>query len=328
MDVATRAGVAKSTVSNVLTGKKFVSDDLKARVLKACEELDYHPNFYASALSTQRSRILALLLESSEDIEQKMYKNIIVSCIKEASQKDYSILVYYDSDKGKLMETLRRGCAPIDGAVIMSPCLNDQRFAQFDSQHINFVVMGRPEKTEAANYVDVDNTSLTRDITSRLVDFTRSKDVYLINSNAEMTISQDRRVGFLSACSIAGVEGESRVISREAFYRNADREYVYSIVKRGSVFITSDDIVAKEVYRIAAEKKLYIGEDVSVFALGRSIDAGTFEPPLSYAKQDYSLLAKTAVDKLISLVEGEETDRCTLISAEIKVGQSVKKHKS
>ena len=42
-DVARKVGVAKSTVSNALTGKKYVSPELKEKVLKACKELDYTP---------------------------------------------------------------------------------------------------------------------------------------------------------------------------------------------------------------------------------------------------------------------------------------------
>ncbi len=39
-DVAQKAGVVKSTVSNVLTGRKFVSETLKKKVLDACRELN------------------------------------------------------------------------------------------------------------------------------------------------------------------------------------------------------------------------------------------------------------------------------------------------
>ena len=46
-DVAKRAGVAPSTVSNVINGTKFVSDDVKQRVLRAIAELEYEPNLLA-----------------------------------------------------------------------------------------------------------------------------------------------------------------------------------------------------------------------------------------------------------------------------------------
>ena len=50
-DVAERAGVAKSTVSNALTGNKYVSEELKQKILKICEEMNYHPSFYASKMA-------------------------------------------------------------------------------------------------------------------------------------------------------------------------------------------------------------------------------------------------------------------------------------
>ncbi len=325
IDVAKHAGVAKSTVSNVLTGKKFVSEELRQRVLRACEELDYHPNFYASALSSKKTNIIALLLESSSDVEQKMYKNLVAACIKEAAEHNYSILVYYNMDREKILEVLRKGCAPIDGAVMMSPCINDERLAQFNAQHINLVSVGRPESEDKFYYVDVDNVKLTRDTTLKLLACSSiEKDIYLINSDPELTISQDRINGFEMACSKCGIESSGRIFEREMLFNNEKRQTIVEKIKKGSIFITCDDIVAKEIYCIAKDKKLTISEDVSVFSLGRSIDAGTFDPPLSYAKQDYSRLGKVAVSMLVDIMEGRECERIKLIRSEIIIGQSVK----
>lgn len=327
VDVAARAGVAKSTVSNVLTGKKFVSDELREKVLRACEELDYHPNFYASTLSSKKSNILALLLESSDDINKKIYKNLIVSCVKEASMHGYSLLIYYNSDRETLLDTLRRGCAPIDGAIMMSPCLHDERISQIDSQHINFVVLGRPENAEKINYVDVDNTTLTKNTALKLIELTGLKNIYLINSEGEMTISQDRYRGFYEACMENGINMNDRVISRRIFVDPNNESYIRSIVDKDSVFITCDDIVAQQIYRISAEKGLKIGYDVSVFSLGRALDNGTFDPPLSYARQDYTLLGKTAVEMLVDQLNDVKTPQCALVESEIVVGYSVKNNK-
>lgn len=322
VDVAKKAGVVKSTVSNVLTGKKYVSPSLRKKVLDACEELDYHPNFYASALSSKKSSIIALLLENSDDIEQKMYKNLIVACIKEASLKGYSLLVYYNSDREKLLETLRKGCAPIDGALIMSPCLNDERMTQFDSQHTSFVVIGRPENLSSISYIDVNNYELTKKTTLKLIELTCSKNIYLVNSSEEMTISQDRAHGFIDAVEESGFHSTDRIIPRTAFF-DEDNTDVYDLIEKDSIFLTCDDIVAQKIYMIAKEKELLVGKDVSVFALGRSKDTGTFDPPLSYAKQDYALIGQTAVNALISLIDEETEKKQVLIDNEIVIGKSV-----
>ena len=49
-DVAQRAGVSTSTVSHVLNRTRFVSEDLRERVMAAMRELEYHPNAAARML--------------------------------------------------------------------------------------------------------------------------------------------------------------------------------------------------------------------------------------------------------------------------------------
>ena len=66
-DVARQAGVAMSTVSYVLSGKRSVSDDTKDRVHRAIEELGYHPHAGARALASSRSNVLALIVPLRSD---------------------------------------------------------------------------------------------------------------------------------------------------------------------------------------------------------------------------------------------------------------------
>ena len=43
-DVARQAGVSTATVSRVLSGKPYVSDDLRERVMSAVQDLNYRPS--------------------------------------------------------------------------------------------------------------------------------------------------------------------------------------------------------------------------------------------------------------------------------------------
>src|SRR5437868_8609020 len=54
-DVARHAGVASSTVSYVLSGKRSVSEETRERVRRAVESLGYHPHVGARALASSRS---------------------------------------------------------------------------------------------------------------------------------------------------------------------------------------------------------------------------------------------------------------------------------
>jgi len=55
-DVAEKAGVSVATVSHVINGTRYVSDELTGRVEQAMEEIGYHPNAVARrATGTSRT---------------------------------------------------------------------------------------------------------------------------------------------------------------------------------------------------------------------------------------------------------------------------------
>ena len=302
-DVANKAGVAKSTVSNVLTGRKYVSDELKERVLTACREMDFQPNFYASRLSKRSTNIIALLLESTAELS--------------IHHKDY-----YESDKEKLLMTLRQGRAPIDGAIIMAPCVNDERLLSLENNRIDCTVIGRPSSSDIG-YVDVDNRLLVNKVTQKLVEV-YGNDVYLINSAAGMTISLDRRNGFAEACEKHGIDVSDRIKDCDLRSFASGYDFAKSHLNKDAAFITADEIIAQGVYKAVEDGGLRIGRDIGVFSLGRGLEHGSFSPKLSYASQNYEQLGRLAVDMLIDEIDGKKRDNI-LIDSDLHFSESTSK---
>lgn len=321
-DVAKRAGVAKSTVSNVLTGKKFVSESLKLKVLKACEEMDFHPNFYASRLSAKHTNIIALLLESSLKLKDNaFYKTLLFSCVEHAASFGYSLLIYYDENKDKLLSTLRQGSSPIDGAIIMAPCIDDDRLAAMESNCINCTVIGRPA-SGSVSYVDTDNKKLTYNVTDVLLD-RYPGGVWLFNSAENMTISYDRRSGFETAYTAHGKSAEGRVVELEACDAATGRTMASDKVAKGCAFITANELLADGVRDAVEEKGLDIGEDVGIFSLGKSPECGREYDWLSCASQDYEKIAEEAVRLLVAKIAGDPVDN-VLLDSSLTLSDSVK----
>lgn len=323
-DVAMRAGVAKSTVSNVLTGNKFVSEELRQKVLAACKELDFQPNFYASGLSRRKTNIIALLLEATSEIASyPFYKDLIVSCLQESSKKGYSLLVYYDSDQSKLLQTLRQGRAPIDGAILLAPSVNDERLVEMESNRTICVVIGSPAD-DRLSFVDIDNRKLVKTVAEQLIN-QYGKDIYLINSREDMTISRDRKAAFCEVCAQRGIDVANRIYVCQNDGSQQSYDFAKANVKPNAVFITANESRAKDVYRAAEDKGLTVGRDVAVFSLGRSVEHGVFSPKLSYAHQNYENLGKIAVQALIDEIEtGKHSS--ALIDSEIIYRESTSKN--
>src|SRR6266404_6390749 len=65
--VAKKAGVSTATVSRVLNDLDVVKSSTRARVLKAAQDLNYHPNLHARSLARGKSRILGIIVSNMEN---------------------------------------------------------------------------------------------------------------------------------------------------------------------------------------------------------------------------------------------------------------------
>src|SRR5438105_8751027 len=65
--VALRARVSTATVSRVLNNASVVKTSTRARVMKAIEELKYHPNLHARSLAGGKSRTIGVIVSNMEN---------------------------------------------------------------------------------------------------------------------------------------------------------------------------------------------------------------------------------------------------------------------
>ena len=63
-DVAQRAGVAVKTVSRILNGHPYVSDETRERVNAAMRELNFRPSIAARILTGAKSNQVALIFDN------------------------------------------------------------------------------------------------------------------------------------------------------------------------------------------------------------------------------------------------------------------------
>src|SRR2546423_3583319 len=88
--VASRAGVSTATVSRVLNNLNVVKGSTRARVLKAAEELKYHPNLHARSLARGKSRTLGILVSN---MENPFFFDIFRALESAAHSRGYEVVV-------------------------------------------------------------------------------------------------------------------------------------------------------------------------------------------------------------------------------------------
>jgi LacI family transcriptional regulator len=94
-DVAARAGVATATVSNVLTGQRYVAERRRRLVLEAVDALDYQPNHLAASLRRKHSRTVGIVVP---DLTNPFFAALVQQIEGLAAASGYEILLVDSSN--------------------------------------------------------------------------------------------------------------------------------------------------------------------------------------------------------------------------------------
>jgi LacI family transcriptional regulator len=88
--VARRAKVSTATVSRVLNNASVVKTTTRARVVKAIEELKYHPNLHARHLAGGKSRTVGVIVSN---MENPFFFDIYKTVESDAHARGYEVVV-------------------------------------------------------------------------------------------------------------------------------------------------------------------------------------------------------------------------------------------
>ncbi|WP_308170246.1 LacI family DNA-binding transcriptional regulator [Acrocarpospora catenulata] len=154
-DVARHAGVAVSTVSYVLSGKRAISATTRQRVLDSVRILGYHPNAGARALASKRANVIALVLPLRAGMNLPVLMQFATSVVATARRYDHDVLLM-TADEGP--EGLKRVAASalVDGLLLMDVEVRDPRVPLLRELGEPSVLIGFPADAEGLTCVDLD----------------------------------------------------------------------------------------------------------------------------------------------------------------------------
>jgi DNA-binding LacI/PurR family transcriptional regulator len=154
-DVARHAGVAPSTVSYVLSGKRTISEQTRERVMRSVRALGYHPHAGARALASNRSNVVALVIPLRTGIHVPVIMQFATSVVTEARLFDHDVLLL-TQDEGVAGLQRVAGTAMVDALVVMDVELYDARIPVLRALQRPAVLIGFPADHEGLTCIDLD----------------------------------------------------------------------------------------------------------------------------------------------------------------------------
>src|SRR3989304_2892652 len=89
-DVAALAGTSTATASRAISGKGYVAEDTRQRVMKAVQEMSYQPDLQARALRKRSSSTVGLVIPN---LLNAYYTTLADSLSQLLYEKDYHLLL-------------------------------------------------------------------------------------------------------------------------------------------------------------------------------------------------------------------------------------------
>lgn len=306
-DVAKLAGVTQPTVSYVINGTATISEEVKERVYKAIEELDYKPNFNAVALKTKRSHVIGVILP---DIVNSYYAVMAGILEKRLTKEGYMVLINSTSYKGEVEELIVKQLLShnVEAFIIAYQFTNSECWRILGESGKEAVVIEAGKKGGMFSAVETDNFYGSYMATMHLLREGRKRIAY-IGQNSNIDALWQRESGYIEALKESGSQGEP-VIYRTG---GPDEKWMEGVKIGGELIkqdidgiLVSSDEIAVGILKTFLSSGVKVPDDVSIIGYDDIPIAKLLIPELTTVAQPMNDICQNAADMLIKLIRGEK----------------------
>jgi DNA-binding LacI/PurR family transcriptional regulator len=321
-DVARHAGVAASTVSYVLSGKRTVSEGTRRRVVRSIELLGYHPHAGARALASSRSNVLALVVPLHGDLYVPVMMDIAIGVTTTARRFGHDVLLL-TNDEGP--EGIRRVAlsSRADAVILTDIGMRDQRIGMVRDTGIDAVLIGVPADAAGLNCVDLDFAEAGRLCVEHLAQLGHREVAFI----GEAESIYRRRVGF-AVRTRGGVQAAAIACSVDVVHRPCESSYeaaagvlarVLEERPRTTGLIVQNEAILPPLMSLLRAAGRTVPEDVSIIALCPDQLAEQTSPRLTSVHIPAQELGTRAVELLMRRMNDGDSGEVVLIPPTLTV---------
>ncbi|MEM1430103.1 MAG: LacI family DNA-binding transcriptional regulator [Pseudomonadota bacterium] len=288
-EIANDVGVSTATVSNALTGKGRVSEEMIARIQSRAAELGYRPSIAARALKTGQTGILGLVMP---DLTNPLFPRIAQTLSIAADQRGLGILIADSRGSAQEQEhafrrLLDRG---IDGLLVVP-----QKGTSPGPMPVPVAVINTA--SDPQNAVCADHRGGGALIARHVCDIGHRR-IVILGGDPVSEVQRDRIAGMTDALHS---DVEARVHWGEAGFAAA----LLEVEQGATAILTTSDLIALRMRSELMRAQLSVPHQVSLTGFDDMSFAPIMHPALTTVAQDVDEIATRAIDIIAARIRGE-----------------------
>lgn len=300
-DVARIAGVSDATVSHVINGTKYVSEELKQKVEDAIRKLNYRPNMVARGLVTKSTKHVGLLVN---DITNPHYGGIAQGMEEVAQKNGFMVSLFMPSGDPDFYfnNIIQR---QMDGLYIATTSRNTFTEEQIRKlQEAGMTIVGSPYGGTSSVYFDY--FPAVNNLIKYLADLGHRRIGFL--SGLSISRYPDTRYSYFIDCIRKyGLDDDPDLIVDGYYPYDTTHRSGYEAMQillaretRVTAVFATNDLMAIGAVKAARDAGLRVPDDISVAGCDDIFLTECVDPPLTTLRSDTMEMGRVAMGIIIN----------------------------
>ena len=320
VDIAKILGVSPATVSNALTGERYVKKETIEKVKKLVEELDYRPNMIARALRSKKRNIIGLL---TSNINNPFYAQVISGVEDVVSRHGYILVINstrFDRDlEIKAVKQLTN--LLVDGLIFLGGSCDLSHIKEIIPVRTPVVLINRMVKDSRYTTITTDYKRAVKKMAALLAGNGHERIGYVGWDADSAIIPGEKYSGYIEGLEELGIRpGQELVFLKNSIPIREYREYrtfAHDIrhqvrARKISALIAQSDPIALGLIKGFMESGLSIPEDLSITGIGNILQSQTSYPALTTIHIPKIRMGRFGAEKLLELISRGQNVKQTI----------------
>ena len=307
IDVATAAGVSRTTASFVLNGRDAgIPDETRDRVLEMARQMKYTPHAAARNLATGKTHRFGVVLYNSHHFAHlsAYHHQLLTSIMAAASQYNQNVLLHSATYKNwrELASDILSGVS--DGVLLIGRETHDALTLALLEHGFPTVCISYNIADPRCYTVDCDNVGGAYSAIRHLLQSGHRRIIFA-SMGEQYSWEQERLQGAGQAVCDAGLPAETLVHAplSEMDIEDYIRRQIKPRLPEASAIYVSDEWAAQYLIEHLPEHGITIPQNLAVVCFNSTEISARTRPPATSVWQPLEEIGTAAVDMLVSLIE-------------------------
>lgn len=203
-DIALKAGVANSTVTNALNpNSKKISREKREQILKIVEEMNYHPMKSAQNLSNKNKKVAGFFMRQSKHFNDGLINQKLIYFLNDYAHKNnlelVTVILSHDEETG--FKEIQKGIYEysLTHIIIQGIDIDEYIINRVVELNVEKILIEIPIVNENTKYISTDNFRAQHDLTKKVIEENDCKNVLYVTGSKQAYVSIERERGFVDA---------------------------------------------------------------------------------------------------------------------------------